>query len=567
MPSWILLHTHSVMALIIGSTQWGMLWFLLKSKNNIPVRKWITLNYLASTIWYIDQMIRFSLYPGTEGSIFYKLETVLIYSPALGLLMLANLHTYYLFIENTFERARERLLRSTLLILSIFVAANAWNEFFNHSDVKTFQIISFLWGMITNIWTLIIAVRKYRIFKNTNQDAANAMFGLALVAFCFMFLSLVNAKAGLYSSFGYWTFFIFLITGSLILIVTYFTYSSIFVSFQLKIAGYSFVAVSIFIGVATLVFFPPLEPTDITNRINQQKGLQDIFILLLIIIASIILILPVLLKRTLTLPLQKLYEAVEEVNQGNYLVAVPVIYSDEIGLLTENFNQMTRTLRQTNEQLIEYTQTLSELYANQQKIQEQTLNHISQEIHDNVGQMLSLVRVQLNLAAQKENKENKIISDAQENIGRAMRDLRDLAKGMSSERIKLLGLYASVEQEVERIRRTGICIVQINCGGNLRAMDHQREIILFRVLQECLQNVLKHSEAKQLDILFLYTDNSLSIQIKDDGKGFMMKPSNASHGLGLMNIRNRIQLMGGQIELETAPGAGTTIRIEVPLDE
>jgi two-component system NarL family sensor kinase len=141
-----------------------------------------------------------------------------------------------------------------------------------------------------------------------------------------------------------------------------------------------------------------------------------------------------------------------------------------------------------------------------------------------------------------------------------------LAKGMSSDRIKLLGLYASVEQEVERIRRAGICEVQMNCEGVKRSMDHQREIILFRVLQECLQNVMKHSEAKNLDINFTYTDNVLSIQIKDDGKGFLIQPAKGSYGLGLMNINNRIQLMNGQITVESSPGTGTVIFIQLPIE-
>ena len=350
-------------------------------------------------------------------------------------------------------------------------------------------------------------------------------------------------------------------------IVAYLRYSSVFVGFQLKITAYNLLMLVVFLTVFTLIFLPPELPENIPGRLLQQDGLKKVF---LIIIASVIitsLLLPTLLKRTLTRPLQQLLLAVRSVNSGNLDIELPVLYQDEIGSLTSQFNTMTDSLQQKNNKLIEYSHTLSELYNNQQKIQEQTLNHVSQEIHDNVGQVLSLVRIQLNLAAQQENKENKIIADAQENIGRAMQDLRDLAKGMSSDRIKLLGVFGSVEQEVERIRRTGICEVQMNCEGDKRSMDHQREIILFRVLQECLQNVLKHSEAKKLDISFTYSGNLLSIQIKDDGKGFLVQPANGSYGLGLMNIRNRIQLISGQIAVESSPGAGTSIFIQLPIEK
>ena len=378
--------------------------------------------------------------------------------------------------------------------------------------------------------------------------------------------SIVCLIYDLFSPVGYWTYFILIWLGEFSLKLAYLRYSQVFVGFQLKITAYSLLMIEAFIIIFSLVFLPPLSPTNIAGRLQQQEGLEKVFLIIIASIIVTILILPSLLKRTLTRPLKQLLEAVQSVNAGNLNIELPVLYQDEIGSLTSQFNTMTNSLQQKNNKLIEYSHTLSELYNNQQKIQEQTLNHVSQEIHDNVGQMLSLVRIQLNLAAQQENKENKIISDAQENIGRAMMDLRDLAKGMSSDRIKLLGLYASVEQEVERIRRAGICEVQMNCEGVKRSMDHQREIILFRVLQECLQNVMKHSEAKNLDINFTYTDNVLSIQIKDDGKGFLIQLAKGSYGLGLMNINNRIQLMNGQITVESSPGTGTVIFIQLPIE-
>ena len=123
----------------------------------------------------------------------------------------------------------------------------------------------------------------------------------------------------------------------------------------------------------------------------------------------------------------------------------------------------------------------------------------------------------------------------------------------------------TIEQEVERVRRTSICDVEIKCEGKIRSMDHQREIILFRVLQECLQNVLKHAEAQRLEINFTYSGNLLSIKIKDNGKGFLVQSANGNYGLGLMNMKNRMQLMGGQISVESAPNFGTSIFIQLPI--
>jgi len=566
MPSWILLHTHSVIALIIGATQLGMLWILLKQGKNIPIRRWIITNYLAAIIWYFDQVVRFSLLPGTEGSLIYKLETIFIYSPSLALVMLANVQAYYLFIESTFEKERKQLLRWYLPIGLLFVGANVWNEMFNKSNVYVFQLISFLWGVITNIWILIVSIRKSIKLYKKSPDATTAMLWLAFVAFCFLWLSLINAYFGLYSSIGYWTFFIFILMGSLAKFFTYISYSSIFVSFQIKITAYSFVVVCIFIAILALVFFPPIDPRNIKLRLPQQEGLKNIFLLLILSILAIISILPVLIRRTLSYPLIKLYSAIQDVNDGNLSVEVPIIFRDEIGYLTQSFNEMTKTLRQNNSQLVEYSQTLMEMYANQQKVQEQTLNHVSQEIHDNVGQMLSLVKIQLNLAAQKNNIQNELIAEAQENIGRAMMDLRDLAKGMSSERIRVLGLVGSVEQEAERIRRTGSCLISIECKGAVIQLEHQKETILFRVIQECLQYTLKQSRATEILLSFNYIDQYLHINIKDNGKGFLVSRENNLIGMGLLNIHHRIKLMNGRIIIQSEPGIGTNLHIEVPLN-
>ena len=565
MSSWILLHTHSVMAFIMVATQLGMLLFLLNSSEQIPVRRWMIINYFASTVWYLDQLFRFSLYPGIEAGLLYKLETIFIYSPALAAMLLANFQIYYLFIESRFEKERKQMAKLVIPLALLLVIAIAWNELKNDSNQLMFQAISFIWGMLTNIGTLIIAARKAWAFKGYRSDGWNAHLLFAGVSSSFIFLSVVNLIYGLYSPIGYWTFFIFIWIGNLMLIITYLTYSSVFVSFQIKITGYSYVVVVTLITVVTLVFYPPLMPLEIKNRILQQSGLMKMFLILSFAILFIIIVLPSLLRRTLTLPLKSLLSAVDKVNAGKLNIVVPELYNDEIGSLTRHFNKMTHTLNQTNSRLVEYTQTLTEIYANQQTIQEQTLNHVSQEIHDNVGQLLSLVKLQLNLAAEKGGEENLLLADARDNIGRAMMDLRDMAKGMSSDRIRLLGLYASVDQEAQRIQRTGVCEVSVTCEGQAQPMDRQKETILFRVIQECLQNIIKHAQATRVEIAFAYADSAVKIEVRDNGKGFLITRGNSLSGLGMMNMHHRIELMRGKVTVESEPGFGTKILIELPL--
>ncbi len=200
------------------------------------------------------------------------------------------------------------------------------------------------------------------------------------------------------------------------------------------------------------------------------------------------------------------------------------------------------------------------------EIQQATLNNISQEIHDNVGQLLSLTKMQLNLIEAQEVKDNNLISEAKDNISKAMTDLRDLAKGMSSDRIQLLGLYDSVSQEAVRINKVGRLQVQVSRNGNKKEPDHKKQLVIFRVIQECFQNIIKHAQANHVLVTFTYQLDSFDVVIKDDGIGFDYHPGTpASEGLGLMNIFNRIHLVGGEVTLNSSPGVGTTVKLTVPL--
>jgi len=565
MHSWILLHTHSVIAFIIAVTQLGMTWFLIKSRARISIRKWLILNYIASSLWYLDQLVRFSLYPGTEGSWLYKFETILIYGPVLVAQMLANLQIYYQFIEPKFDNER-RWVMMLMVPFSIFLlGVFGWNEFYNQSDLYVFQVVSFVWGFLSNIATFLIAIRKAIAFKHSNYNAYKAHLILAAISSSFFVMSIIGLQFGLYSEVGYWTYFIVVWLGEIALIITYLYFSEVFVSFQIKITGYSFVSVVMALTAFTLIFFAPALPEQIDLRLKQQEGLRKMFVVLLVATSIIIFLLPPLLRITLTYPLRQVLRAVRKVNKGDLNVQVPVAFQDEIGLLTTNFNSMTATLRQAQSRLEEYSHILGELYNNQQKVQEQTLNHVSQEIHDNVGQLLSLVRMQLNQVAAIEGKENQLIADAQENISRAMGDLRDMARGMSSDRIKLLGLMASVEQEAQRIQRSGSCEVNFKSTGTVQAIDYQKEIILFRVIQESLQNIFKHAGASRIDIFFQYQPDHLRIEVKDNGKGFIPDKERRSGGLGLLNMQHRVELTGGKLTFDSKEGIGTTITIGLPL--
>jgi signal transduction histidine kinase len=201
------------------------------------------------------------------------------------------------------------------------------------------------------------------------------------------------------------------------------------------------------------------------------------------------------------------------------------------------------------------------------EIQEQTFNYISQEIHDNVGQILSLAKVQINIMNESENINKELLDQVKENVGKAMSDLRDIAKSLSSERIKTVGIYETVANEADRINKSGVIEVVISMQGNEQKMNDQKKLILFRIIQESLQNSIKHADAAKIDILFNYLPGTLHVSIKDDGKGFDMNDiSKKNSGLGLSNIKTRALLTGGTSFITSELNKGTIININIPYE-
>jgi two-component system NarL family sensor kinase len=200
----------------------------------------------------------------------------------------------------------------------------------------------------------------------------------------------------------------------------------------------------------------------------------------------------------------------------------------------------------------------------QVEIQEQTFLAISQEIHDNVGQVLSLAKVQANIIKESQRLDENLLDGVRENIGKAMTDLRDLSRSLNNERIRASAIHEILIQEVERINRTGVIRASVDVEGEVRDPGPQKKLILFRVLQESIQNCLKHAQATSINILFHYAAEGINVSIRDNGKGF--DPAATNHGQGLENIRTRIRLAGGTNTITSLPREGTQISLTVPYE-
>ena len=231
------------------------------------------------------------------------------------------------------------------------------------------------------------------------------------------------------------------------------------------------------------------------------------------------------------------------------------------------FSYLRRRRRQ-EQQLLELRQQFQEQSLKSQlEIQEQTFDAISQEIHDNVGQILSLAKVQVNIILQTDRHQPDLLEAIRENIGKALSDLRDLSSSLNSEQLRSRGLLEAIMQETDRINRTGSISVKVDVEGIYRDIQPQRKLIVFRIVQESLQNCLKHAQARNIGILCNYNPQDLTIQIRDDGVGFdPAAVSGEGTGQGLTNIRTRVRLTGGDHFIQSAPREGTKITLTIPYE-
>ena len=206
-----------------------------------------------------------------------------------------------------------------------------------------------------------------------------------------------------------------------------------------------------------------------------------------------------------------------------------------------------------------------ERFKAQLEMQEETFQYISQEIHDNVGQFLSLAKLQLNTLSMEDNDlALEKVNNAADLLTKALDDLRDLSKSLSSDLIRNGGFHRAIEQQVSQLQKTGKFQVLFEIKGDYHFLSEQKEIILFRILQEAINNILRHSSANEIIILLCCIDNSIKMRIQDNGKGFdttYLDKSKKKITSGIGNMKKRAKMIDADFLLESKPGNGTKITV------
>lgn len=204
-----------------------------------------------------------------------------------------------------------------------------------------------------------------------------------------------------------------------------------------------------------------------------------------------------------------------------------------------------------------------ELLKTQLETQEATFEEVSRELHDNVGQLLSSTKILLVMTERSLPEVPSSLSTATETLAKALEDIRSLSRSLNSEWLLQFNFGENLRNELDRVRVASGLELETELNISEKELDASSKIMLFRVVQEALQNCIRHSEASALLFKAVDEDGKLAITISDNGKGFEYDPHGAN-GLGLRNMVHRIALLNGKMDITTAPGSGTFITIAVP---
>jgi len=209
----------------------------------------------------------------------------------------------------------------------------------------------------------------------------------------------------------------------------------------------------------------------------------------------------------------------------------------------------------------------SEMLQTRVEVQDQTMQSIATELHDNVGQLLSLTTLTLNSVNLDDGeKARKKIDNSLALVNKSIKELRELAKLLHGEQLVENGIGHAIDQEINWLNKAGSYELKINNQlTDLQIISQNKDLIILRLLQEIINNIIKHAQATYIQIDSHLANNILHLRVAENGIGFNPEEiKSKKSGMGLNSIYKRIEMINGKLILNSAPGEGTSISIEVP---
>ncbi len=313
---------------------------------------------------------------------------------------------------------------------------------------------------------------------------------------------------------------------------------------------------------------------------NTVSNIQETFAITVTALVIGVIALALLWSRWITRPIYDLQKGAEAIGNGELGYQIKFKSKDELGHLAEAFNHMSAALKEFADEL---RRTASEKITQEKQIQdnlrvyarmisqaqEAERKRVARELHDETAQALVVVSRHLEDLAVGKGKLSA--HQIREEVRKILEGVRHFSQELRPSILDDLGLIPAVKWLASDLTNSHGVPVKTEVSGTQHQLDPQTELMLFRITQEALTNVRKHAQASQVDISIEYTEKMLTLIINDNGQGFISREKLADLAvkgkLGLLGMQERVELMGGRLTIESEPGKGTTLRIEVPLNQ
>ena len=285
-----------------------------------------------------------------------------------------------------------------------------------------------------------------------------------------------------------------------------------------------------------------------------------------------------MLTGILTRPIHHLVQAANRIREGHFATRATVFSNDEIGRLAVAFNQMAEALLQYRQEVQAKEKARLLLIERIVQIQEDERKSISRELHDHFGQSLLALLLQVQSGCKfKPSKceyaalPGSLCFNIENTIRQIIEEVHRLAWGMRPSILDDYGLESALARHIEEATKTtGLEIdYQFIAPEGLERLPISVELSLFRIAQEATTNIIRHANASHASFVVLRQLHEVTMIIEDNGQGFDFAAASkkGDQCLGLMGMKERVNLLGGSFVIESAPGEGTTIRVRIPLGE
>jgi signal transduction histidine kinase len=195
--------------------------------------------------------------------------------------------------------------------------------------------------------------------------------------------------------------------------------------------------------------------------------------------------------------------------------------------------------------------------------QEKERADIGKELHDNISQMLTSTKLFLDIL--KTKTDDELVDRSIKNINAIIQEVRSLSRSLVPSSISDLGLIASMTDLFENIRATNVLEVEFYPDNETdKLLSPNSKLTLYRIVQEQINNIIKHAQAKQVFVELFPENGHIELIIADDGIGF--DPETIKKGMGLKNMRSRAELLSGKIDISSTPGKGSKVKVVLPIN-